>query len=443
MIVTRPSRASATKRNSLRITALLVSVLVAASLGTVSAKAQSAAPGTLSEQLVPPGRSAADTLPSVENEVVVVMKDGASIEDTRRMASSLNGRVVEERSPAGSEKIEVIEFKEARGDKALIASKARELSQAPGVISAEPNSLVEMHYRPNDTFFSQPRGSANQGNLSLIGMPAAWSKSKGAGAGIGIADSGLPPRNYGELPATKVLAQTDVLNGDSVAEDNAGHGSAVSALAAAKTDNRFGMAGAGFNAKVAMCKFSTRLPNGGVGGTKDGLIKCIDWLQKRSSVDVLNLSLGLAKGETSPGITREIKETQELYGKVVVASVGNDGTYTRTQLPASLPGVIGVGSIDSRSSRSSFSNYGPYVDLMAPGNGVVSYVVQNEKPAFAFGTSFSAPQVAGCAALLSAKNYNAGQIKNRLLKSATNMGPAGRDDQTGYGYLNCGKALSN
>jgi subtilisin family serine protease len=442
MTTGRSPRSRTTPRTFFYFGILLFSALVFTSLIMTSAEAESAALKVSSETLTAEEKLTTNMLSEIENEVVVVMEKSISMENARSIAKSLDGQLVGEPTPDGLENIKTIRFEGANGNEDFIESKVKELAETPGVISAEPNAFVEMHYRPNDTFFSKPRGTANQGNLSLIGMPAAWSKSKGNGAGIGIADSGLPPSSYGEFPASKVLAQVDVLNNDSVAEDNAGHGSAVSAIAAARTENGFGMAGAGFNAKVAMCKFSTRYPNGVIGGSVAGLGRCIDWLQKRPNVAVLNLSLSLAEGETSSLISREIQETQQQYGKVVVAAVGNEGKYTTTQLPASLPGVIGVGSIDNRYSRSRFSNYGPAVDIMAPGNNIVAYVVQGEKPALESGTSFAAPQIAGCAALLSAKGYNAGQIRNRLLKNATDMGPAGRDDRTGHGYLNCGKAFN-
>lgn len=431
-------RTSYTIRPAKHLAVLLLAVIAAAATFSLLPQAGEAAEDVKVSQS------------EIGSEIVVVMEQDPEGVSSRSAPSTSEGITSAVEEAGGrledddtADDIKTARFEELTGDKEAIAEKAEEISRLPGVRFAEPNQFVRMHYAPNDTFFSRPRGTANQGNFSMVGMPKAWNYSKGAGVSVGIADSGLI-QGYGELPPAKISAQTDKLNGDAIADDTVGHGTSMASLAAARTDNKFGMAGAGFNAKVAMCKFSAKDPKTGlVGGSTKGLLRCMNWLQTRPEVKVINLSIGTLPGNESDAIAFEVKESQERYKKLVVASAGNGGRYLSRQIPASLPGVVGVGSNDSRTKRSSFSNRGPFVDLMAPGNNVVSLVGNGEKPILGSGTSYSAPTVSGCAALLFAKGYNVDQVRSRLLRTATNMGVAGRDDSTGYGILNCGKAISD
>ena len=90
------------------------------------------------------------------------------------------------------------------------------------------------------------------------------------------------------------------------------------------------------------------------------------------NIDVMNLSIG---GYTHDGRSlfatgRSVAKAIRL-GVTVVAGAGNDGRRDPFY-PAAEPGVIGVGSVDAKGARSCFSNSGPWVDLHAHGEDVVS-----------------------------------------------------------------------
>jgi subtilisin family serine protease len=116
----------------------------------------------------------------------------------------------------------------------------------------------------------------------------------------------------------------------------------------------------------------------------------------RSNARVINMSFSFPS--SSRELSRAISHATS-SGVVCVASAGNNGS-TVPVYPAAYDQVIGVASTTNEDNRSSFSNYGtPLVSLAAPGEGIVT-TYPYATYAAAWGTSFSAPLVAGTAALL-------------------------------------------
>ena len=115
-----------------------------------------------------------------------------------------------------------------------------------------------------------------------------------------------------------------------------------------------------------------------------------------------------------------------MKGGVVIFAAGNDNLPNGA--PANYEPVIAVGSIAADGSKSTFSNYGPWVDLSAPGTNVLSTVPGNEYE-FMDGTSMACPYVSGVAALVVSHCGGLGftneMLKEKLLQSAnTNLVPA-------------------
>jgi Subtilase family len=110
-------------------------------------------------------------------------------------------------------------------------------------------------------------------------------------------------------------------------------------------------------------------------------------------------------------------------GVILVSSVGNNGSNTSVW-PASYDNVLGVASTTNSDGQSSFTNFGNVVDLDAPGEGFITLYPPNNYAA-AWGTSFSAPQVAGASGLLvqflGAKLNESSASQNYLFPSATRI----------------------
>jgi hypothetical protein len=130
---------------------------------------------------------------------------------------------------------------------------------------------------------------------------------------------------------------------------------------------------------------------------------------------------------------------------VLVAAVGNEHS-TNPSYPAALDGVIGVSATDHRGAfAASFSNYGPWVDLAAPGVDVLLAArdAGSDKYVRRSGTSFAAPIVAGVALLARARfpDEDANRIAERLRAGARDAARPGFDNLYGYGIVDALGAL--
>jgi hypothetical protein len=127
-------------------------------------------------------------------------------------------------------------------------------------------------------------------------------------------------------------------------------------------------------------------------------------------------------------------------GGVVTISAGNNSTFDAS---ADNPYVLTVSATDSTDAMASWSNYGNNIDLAAPG---VSIYTTTRGGGYGYwnGTSFSAPIVAGVAALILSVNPSLSGVDARsiLEQSADDLGAAGWDSKYGYGRVNAARAVS-
>jgi subtilisin family serine protease len=116
---------------------------------------------------------------------------------------------------------------------------------------------------------------------------------------------------------------------------------------------------------------------------------------RRNGAQVINMSFGTL---TDAKVLREAIDYARAGNVILVASAGNNNTAA-PQYPAAYPGVLAVAATDLLDRKASFSNYGGYVFVDAPGSHILS-ALPGGKYGIANGTSFSAPMVAGMAALI-------------------------------------------
>ncbi|MGB8951311.1 MAG: S8 family peptidase [Candidatus Aminicenantales bacterium] len=329
-------------------------------------------------------------------------------------------------------------------------------NQSPTVEYAQPNYIYQLHKTPNDPLFPEQYALYNSGQQigSIPGSPqgtpsadikatAAWEETLGSEEiVIAIIDSGVS-LDHSDLKNKIFSHGRDFINNDYDASDDYWHGTLVAGIAAAETDNKIGIAGVAWNCKILPVKVFN---NTGEGGTSDIISQGIIWAADNDA-DVLNLSFG------SSGYDQVLLNAiKYAYDKdiVIVASAGNENTAV--SYPAAFDSYcLAVAATDYNDLRCGFSNYGTQIDVAAPGEMIYSTVPPQLDPtrspyAYGIGTSFSAPHVAGLAALIkSIKPWlKPSEIMDIIRYSADDTNASlykGKDYYIGYGRINMEKAL--
>ncbi|MCA1726929.1 MAG: S8 family peptidase, partial [Actinobacteria bacterium] len=306
----------------------------------------------------------------------------------------------------------------------------RELESEPSIVDAQLNYLRRASAVPNDPAWYY----GDQDYLKEIRMASAWNASKGTTAQtIAVIDTGID-LDHPEFTGRRKVGYNAFTNGTNVADDN-GHGTFVSGVAAAATNNNRGIAGVAWNAGILPVK----VLNADGEGTDAVIAEGITWAVDHGA-RVLNLSLG------GPGTSPVLKSAIDYAlsrDRVVVAAAGNEGWDVKSY-PAAYKGVVAVSATDPESTFAYFSNHGWWVDLAAPGMEIISTMAGDaEAYAIGDGTSFASPVVAGIAFLLRVQNpsWTRAQVFARLRSTARDAGPSGIDPFYGSGRVDAGAAL--
>jgi subtilisin len=234
---------------------------------------------------------------------------------------------------------------------------------------------------------------------------------------IAILDTGID-RNHPDL---NVYQFVNFAKGGANAGDGNGHGTHVAGTAAAR-DNDFGVVGVAPGARLWAVRV---LDNRGSGWVSD-IIKGIDYVTANADqIDVANMSLGgSGSSDGNCGRTKNDPMHEAICnsvdaGVVYVVAAGNSGDDARKYTPAAYEEVITVSAIADSDGQpggfgpatrhgaddtfAAFSNFGPAVDIAAPGVDVLSTYPGNSYASLS-GTSMAAPHVAGAVALYIALN---------------------------------------
>ena len=272
----------------------------------------------------------------------------------------------------------------------------------------------------------------------------------------------IPPKNSPDRDANGYkgdcagynFASSSSIEGDNQVFDDTGHGTHLAGLISAKA-NALGIRGIHDSIKILPVKIFNKYesPNHPLRPK----MKMMERIQKgleyaiSKNVDVINLSLGWPSVLDSPQI-RAMFDLAKKKNILIVAAAGNNAHHT-TIFPCSYSSVICVGASSVDGHSAPFSNYGGNVDLMAPGEKILSTIPKKITPIyfdedgydFKNGTSQAAPLVAGSAAYLKLAlgNLTLSELKARLLSSAVRNDGEGQKRFSLYGDLHLSDALNS
>lgn len=313
------------------------------------------------------------------------------------------------------------------------AAFAASVSRLPGVEYAEPESRVTAAFVPDDPDFGL------QWNLERIGAPDAWDITQGSReVRIAVVDSGVDldhPDLEGRIDTSRGY---DFIGRDAVADDGFGHGTHVAGVLAAATDNGSHVAGIAGECVLIPVRVLDRWGNGETSTMAEGIRYAAD-----QGADVINVSAG---GPDDARVLSDAVDYAVSKGCVVVAAAGNRG-IAGLDYPAAYPDVVSVGAVDETDASASFSRFGDRLDMVAPGVAVHSLRpitgAADSGTGVMSGTSMATPHVAGVAALLRSANptWTAGMVIRRLMDTAEDLGPMGKDPRFGFGLVRADRAL--
>lgn len=306
----------------------------------------------------------------------------------------------------------------------------QQLAADPDLVSVEPNAIFRIALTPNDTNYPSQWGL--HGTYGIRANTAWDNGYRGVGKIIAVLDTGITA--HPDLVANLTTPRGyDFISNATTANDGGGrdsdpsdpgdwcspnpsswHGTHVTGIAAAVTNNAAGVAGTAFDSKV----LSVRVL-GKCGGTLADIADGITWASGgtvsgvpavgANKATVINMSLGGSGVCTASSAMQLAINGAVSRGTTVVVAAGNSNADSRNFQPASCANVINVAATTSAGVRASFSNWGSLIDIAAPGQSILSTLNSGSTTPGAAsyanysGTSMAAPFVAAVVALMQSK----------------------------------------
>lgn len=285
--------------------------------------------------------------------------------------------------------------------------------------------------------------------LDAMKAEQMWQTSTGKGVTVAVIDSGVDPDNpdlKGRVLPGKDLAPDQP--GDEHT-DYDGHGTGMAGLIAGT--GAYGGGQGAFGLAPGAKILPIRMPDSDTSANQAESDKQFDKVAPEAiryaadaGAQVINISLGHTKG--SPQLTDAVKYALA-KGSLIFAAVGNSGTTTnQVEYPAATPGVVGVAAIGKNLRRTAESEYGPQVDMAAPGEDMLHACGSKTGLCESHGTSDATALASASAALIWSKHPT--WTNNQVLRVMLNTIGAPtdgkkRNDAIGYGIVRPRIALQN
>jgi len=364
------------------------------------------------------GSSGAAESPTVPNELLVGMHGGVGRARAQAIYTAAGASIADEFPQIN---VHVIRVPAAARD-----AVERAFSHHPEVKFVEKNVLAQGGYVPNDPSYT------SQWHLPKIAAPTGWDISQGnAQVVVAVIDSGVAP-THPDL-ASKLLPGYSFLTNTLDTSDVRGHGTAVAGTAAALGGNLTGVAGLALQNPVLPLVVLDSTNYASYANIASAIMYAAD-----QGAKVMNVSIG---GSSYSATLQSAVDYAWNKGAVIVACAMNNASST-PMYPAALERVVAVSATDTYDKLASFSNYGPWIDLAAPGTNILTTTSNGGYGAWN-GTSFASPLVAGLAALVFSVNpaLSNTQVVDLMRQNADDLGTVGYDPQFGYGRVNVSRTL--
>jgi serine protease len=388
-------------------------------------------------------------------------------------------------------------------DPVVLAPHTRLLRLAPGV--SVGSALARLRQRPDvvwavPDFRAHAAGSVipndlgagtNPGDWQLlqwnlagtfgVDAPEAWANVAadgapgGRGVIVAVLDTGVAYADRGAFLRSPDFSPFEFVSGyDFIAKtrfpnDRNGHGTFVAGTIAEETNNRYGLTGLAFGARIMPVRVLDTEGEGEASTIAEGVRYAVN-----HGARVINLSLEFSSNVTASNIPELIEALRyaRRRGVLVVAAAGNEA-HTAIAYPARAPDVVAVGATTEHGCLADYSNDGTGLTLVAPGGGAdanlpgdpnchpeqpagrdiyqVTFTGSSPRrfgmPSGYEGTSMAAPHVAAAAALVIASGVlgphpTPAQVTARLRATARKLGGGGDERLYGAGLLNAAAATA-
>lgn len=379
-------------------------------------------------------------------EVLVIFKDTVSDKTAAKVADSADGDIAST-TDIGSGSDEKTMAVVETGNDQTVEEAMSACAESGKVEYVQPNYL----YRTQDVADPTDSAYTNYSSYySCMSLKAAWNELysvTGDKVKVAVIDTGCSI-DHEDLQAalnkelSRRLGEDDNVQ---LERDSDDHGTHVSGIIAATSNNSGGALG------VASMPYNNIVDLMVIDATdSEGYLQSADIAESiqyaaDNGAKLINMSIG------GPGEDQIVEDAVKsaYYDKDVlcICASGNEDT-SESVYPGDIREVVNVINISNEGTRSRSSNYGSEKDISAPGESVYSTVPRSDGLGSEYGvlsgTSMSTPAVTGIAALTLYANQKltARQLKNILLGTATDIGDTGFDDQTGYGKINAGAAVT-
>ncbi|TVY38691.1 Subtilisin-like protease, partial [Lachnellula occidentalis] len=258
-----------------------------------------------------------------------------------------------------------------------------------------------------------PAGLDRLSHAAVGGSSYVFDDSAGAGITAYVVDTGIRT-SHSEFGGRATFAANFV---NTVDTDEDGHGSHVAGT----------IGGATFGVAKSVHLVAVKVLDANGAGSNSGVIAGLNFVAQNATASglagkaVMNMSIG---GSKSTALNSAVAALVKA-GVIVVVAAGNENQDASNTSPASAPSAITVGAIDANDAKASFSNFGPVVDIFAPGVNVLSVGIKSDtSTATLSGTSMASPHITGlCAYLMTLENLTAAaNVTARIMALAGSTG---------------------